>query len=121
MVLGSSILTILVLQIFDIVVSATAGILIPILAAFVSLIIWFHRRVNKVEKKASERQSAVFGGEGNPLNAGLVKEVKEIKSEVENLESEQSEMKDKQSKILAQLDALEVRLKQRGFDDEENE
>lgn len=75
--------------------SAVHAILAAI-TLFVSLVggafFWvFHRiheRLNDLEEAESQRETAVFGNDQNPLNVGLTKEVAELKKEVESIQEE---------------------------------
>lgn len=102
------------------VVALVGGIVIPALSFFGGAIWWFHKRVQNLEDADDEREAVVYGGENNPLNIGLVKEVKALKDDFESAEEERNELREQQMEILRRLESIEAKLDEyNGHDGEE--
>lgn len=104
------------------IVALVGGIVIPALSFIGGAIWWFHSRINTLEDADDEREAVVYGGENNPLNIGLVKEVKSLKEDFELAESERVELREQQAEILQRLESIEAKLdKYNGQDEEDND
>jgi hypothetical protein len=96
-------------------VAVVAGIVIPTLSFIGGAVWWFNKRVTRLEDADEEREALVYGGENNPLNIGLVKEVKSLKEDFNNAEEERNELREQQLEILRRLESIETKI------DENNE
>jgi len=100
----------------SVAVAIVAGIILPILG-FIATAIWrFHNRLIELEKQSQTREQVVYGGDNNPLNLGLVKEIKALKEDFEEYERKQKELQKKKDKLFERIQALE-----REVDDYERE
>ena len=97
------------------------GIVIPTLSFFGGAVWWFHKRLQAVEESNEDRENVVYGGENNPLNLGLVKEVKSLKQELNEAKQEREELRAQQEQLMDRLDTIEDKLdKYNGHGDDEN-
>lgn len=101
------------------VIALVGGIVIPALSFFGGAIWWFHKRIRNLEDADDQREAVVYGGENNPLNIGLVKEVKSLKEDFESAEKEREELRDQQAEILRRLESIEAKLDEYNRHDEE--
>lgn len=102
----------------SVVVAIIAGIIIPILG-FISTVIWkLHKRLSTLEEESRTREQVVYGGENNPLNLGLVKEIKSLKEDFEKYQEEQSELQDKKQELIERMEALEQEIENIENDDD---
>lgn len=92
------------------IVALVGGIVIPALSFFSGAVWWFHKRIQNLEDADDEREAVVYGGENNPLNIGLVKEVKALKEDIEAAEEERDELREQQAEILRRLESIETKL-----------
>jgi len=91
----------------SVAVAVIAGILVPLLGFVVEVMRRIHKRLSKLEEESRTREQVVYGGENNPLNLGLVKEIKSLKEDFEDYEKKQKKLEDEKEKLFDRLQALE--------------
>ena len=91
----------------SVAVAVIAGILVPLLGFVVEVMRRIHKRLSKLEEESRTREKVVYGGENNPLNLGLVKEIKSLKEDFEDYEKKQKKLEDEKEKLFDRLQALE--------------
>jgi septal ring factor EnvC (AmiA/AmiB activator) len=91
----------------SVVVAIIAGIIIPMLGFIATMIFRFHKRLRELERESKSREQVVYGGENNPLNLGLVKEIKSLKKDFGKYQEEQSRLKDKKQELSERIEVLE--------------
>jgi chromosome segregation ATPase len=96
----------------SVVVAIIAGIIIPMLGFIATMIFRLHKRLRELEKESKSREQVVYGGENNPLNLGLVKEIKSLKKDFEKYQEKQSELKDKKQELSERIEALEKEIEE---------
>lgn len=94
-------------------IQALVAIGVPIIGAIITLIIWFHRRLDELEDMDQQRQGAgqFFGDSDNPLSIGLAREVRDLKNkneetreDVASLQQEVSQLSEKVDRVYDKLD-----------------
>jgi len=100
-------------------VAIVGGIVIPALSFFGGAIWWFHKRIRNLEDADEDREAVVYGGDNNPLNIGLVKEVKSLKEDFETAADDRRELREQQREIIERLDGIEKKIDEyNGKDDD---
>lgn len=93
-----------------VIVSIIAGILLPVMG-FLATMVWrFHKRILELEKESQTREQVVYGGENNPLNLGLVKEIKSLKEDFEEYEKRQKELLEQKEKLFEKIQSIESKI-----------
>lgn len=103
----------------SVVVTIIAGIIIPILGFISTIIYRLHKRLRTLEKESKSREQVVYGGENNPLNLGLVKEIKSLKKDFEKYQEQQSNLQDKKQELSERIEALEKEIEKIGNSDDD--
>jgi hypothetical protein len=102
----------------SVIVGIIAGIIIPVLGFIGTVIFRLHKRLVELERESKSREQVVYGGENNPLNLGLVKEIKSLKEDFEKYQEQQSELHDKKQELSERIEALEKEIKERENDED---
>lgn len=100
-------------------VAIVAGIIVPLLGFVVELMRRLHKRLSKLEEESKTREKVVYGGENNPLNLGLVKEIKSLKQDFEEYERRQKELEDEKQELFDRLQSLEKEIE--NYENEEDD
>jgi hypothetical protein len=73
----------------------------PLIGSLSAVIVWLHKRLEKLEEAQSVQRISLYGAENDDLNEGLTTEVKEVQLKLEELrlhldelETELEEQKD---------------------------
>jgi len=91
----------------SVVVAIIAGIIVPLLGFIATMVFRLHKRIRVLEEESRTREQVVYGGENNPLNLGLVKEIKSLKEDFEKYEEEQNRLKKKKEELYKRLELVE--------------
>jgi len=100
------------------IVALVAGIIVPALGFLGGAVWWFHKRIRSLEDADDEREAVVYGKENNPLNIGLVKEVKSLKNDFERGKEERQELREQQEEILERLESIDKKIRDDKKDDD---
>jgi cell division protein FtsN len=94
------------------VVAIIAGIIIPFLGFLVTVVWRFHKRLLELEKESQTREKVVYGGENNPLNLGLVKEIKTLKEDFNEYQHRQEELLEEKERLFEKLKEIEDKVEE---------
>lgn len=77
------------------ILSILSNLLAPFIGAIAALILWIHRRINRLEEQQEIHKNSLYGSESDALNEGVIFEVKELKIDIEELSLRIDEVKKK--------------------------
>ncbi len=81
-----------------------SNVVAPIVGALITVMIWFHRRVNVIEESQNELDSSLFGSERDALNEGVIIEVRKMRKEVQELQESIDEIKERSNRLEREID-----------------
>lgn len=83
------------------ILSIASALVAPLIGSLSAVIVWLHKRLEKLEEAQSVQRISLYGAENDDLNEGLTTEVKEVQLKLEELrlhldelETELEEQKD---------------------------
>lgn len=62
-----------------------SNLIVPIVGAIITVVIWLHRRLEQIEEDTQEVSSSVFGSEKDALNQGVLRSVQDLKERVDRM------------------------------------
>lgn len=71
-----------------------SNILAPLFGAVITVIVWMHRRLNRIEDDLNALDTSVYGNERNELNAGVLGEIGDINRRLDKIQESLDEMKE---------------------------
>jgi len=58
-------------------------LLVPIVGAIVTVIVWLHRRLKTLEEARQKQQASLYGIKGDTLATGVTEEIRSLRSELQ--------------------------------------
>lgn len=69
------------------ILGVLSNLVVPLVAALVTLILWLHRRLRKLEHASNEVSYSVFGNERDKLHQGVIDAVWELGEKIDDMKN----------------------------------
>lgn len=77
------------------ILSLVSALVAPLIGSLAAVIVWIHKRLEKLEEAQSVQRISLYGAEKDKLSEGLTGEVKEVQLKLEELRLHLDELEDK--------------------------
>lgn len=76
------------------ILSIVSVIIAPIIGSLITLMVWLHRRIQRLERQQRRQNDSLYGREADVLSVGVIKNVQELTDRVDELEDSVEDQSD---------------------------
>ncbi len=76
------------------ILSTASALVAPLIGSLFAVIVWLHKRLEKLEEAQSVQRISLYGAENDDLNEGLTAEVKDIQTRLAELQLHLDELEE---------------------------